>query len=182
MESLAEIYQRHKQEGDFGSGDKGTTHSYIGIYEKILAPYRNGCVFMEIGLARGLSLAMWGEYLHNSTLVGVDRSIVFDTEPHRRNGALIFQADATKPELLKYIEGLKFDVVIDDASHMEADQIATFKMLAPKMKKGGIYVVEDVINLEMSLPNFSKLGVPMDVYDRRKVKGYQYDVMIVFKF
>lgn len=39
-----------------------------------------------------------------------------------------------------------FDVIIDDASHINWHQIKTLKTLIPQVQLGGIYVVEDVIS------------------------------------
>ena len=39
---------------------------------------------------------------------------------------------------------LEFDIIIEDASHMLKDQIISLFMLFPKVKKGGIFVVEEI--------------------------------------
>ena len=36
------------------------------------------------------------------------------------------------------------DIIIDDGSHLNEHIIETFKILFPKLKDGGIYVVEDI--------------------------------------
>lgn len=185
MESLAEIFKRHcvTKPGDHGHGDKGSTHSYIDVYEELLKPYRSGCDFMEIGLALGLSLAMWREYMPNATLYGVDLNIVFDPAPHLNGGkTMIIQADATKPAFLERVKGYRFDVVIDDASHLSQDQVATFKLISPLIKPGGIYCIEDVLNLEMSGQELTRLHQPCQVFDLRKKKGCYSDVLIVYRF
>lgn len=183
METLAEIYKRHCVTGpDCGHGDKGGTHSYIDVYEKLLAPYRSGCTFMEIGLAMGLSLAMWREYMPTSFLVGVDISIVFDPMPHLQKGTILVKTDATKPELLQEIPQTKYDVIIDDGSHMTADQCATFRLLRGLMNQGGIYIIEDILNLEASLHAFKELHPVMEIYDLRNQKGRFDDVLVVYRF
>ena len=56
MKTLNEIYQNYTTPD--GNGDKGTAHTYIGVYEEILAPYReNGDIF-EIGISLGYSIKM----------------------------------------------------------------------------------------------------------------------------
>lgn len=183
METLAQIYQRHCVTGpDVGHGDKGGTHSYIEEYERLLAPYRSGCVFMEIGLALGLSIAMWREYMPDATIVGVDRSMCFDTKPHEEKGTILIKADATHPSLLDKLRGFRFDVVIDDASHMTDDQVTTFLMLKPRMNPGGIYIIEDILNLEQSRARLGGLHSNMEIIDKRRVKGRFDDVLVVFRF
>src|SRR4051812_18959125 len=101
MESLAEIALRHTAEGaDPGHGDKLSVHSYIPEYERLLAPYRTYCRFMEIGLASGLSMKMWGDYFGDEVgLFGVDIHIAFDTKGFDPRFTFV-EGDATKPEIL----------------------------------------------------------------------------------
>ncbi len=194
METLSEIYKRHCVSGpDVGHGDKGGTHSYIEIYEKLLEPYRAKCTFMEIGLALGLSMEMWNEYFETPcTLVGVDLSIVFDAGkmlgwrpndlPPGAARINLIAADATKPEFLAQLCELRFDVVIDDASHMAGDQVATFNLLKPRMRAGGIYIIEDILSPESSVPAFKTLHANCEVIDLRHVKGRFDDMLIVYRF
>lgn len=182
--TLDQIYDKYRVDGgDFGHADKGSTHSYIPIYEELLAPYRNGCNFMEIGLAMGLSLAMWREYMPNSKIVGVDQSIVFDAKPHEASGTILVAADATKPEFLdKLPKGMMYDIIIDDASHMCQDQCATFQLLKPLMNPGGLYVIEDLLNVEACRPCLDALHDKAQLYDLREVKHRFDDALWVARF
>lgn len=183
MKTLAEIYEKHRTTGgDVGHGDKGSTHSYIEHYDKLLSKYRTGCVLMEIGIAYGLSLSMWREFMPSSTIIGVDVSIVFNTADHIASGTKIIEADATKPEFLNKIGGIMFDVVIDDASHNFDDQVATFKMLRHNMSQGGIYIIEDVIDLDATKNLWPTLHANCEIRDLRSVKGYFADVLVIYRF
>lgn len=185
MDTLAQIYERHRVHGpDAGHGDKGGTHSYIPEYERLLAPYRDGWnCFLEIGLAMGLSLAMWREYLPDAEIYGVDLSIVFDPKPHTDTGTILIAADATKPEFLHYFSDIfRFDVVIDDGSHLTSDQVKTFNLLKPQMASGGIYIIEDILNLEASRAELENLHPKHEVIDLRHVKGRFDDVLVVYYF
>lgn len=185
-ESLAEIFQRHAgPEGvDAGHADKGTIHSYIEVYETLLAPYRQNASFMEIGLAAGWSLAMWQEYFgEDARILGADISIIFDRSPFLSDPRVtIVQADATKPEFLNAIGERTFDVIIDDGSHMQTDQVATFNLLKPRMRTGGLYIIEDILALDLARHEFAALHPAVQIYDRRSVKGRWDDVLIVYRF
>lgn len=176
MKTLAEIYKKHSVTGpDIGHGDKGGTHSYIESYEELLAPYRESCSFLEIGLALGLSVAMWDEYFgHDANLHGADIGVVFDTRQFPRWD--IFEADATKPGFLDIIGRQTFDVIIDDGSHMTADQIASRDLLLPRMNKGGLYIIEDILSLE----NDRAKHAGAEIRDLRGVKGRFDDVLIIY--
>jgi len=188
MKTLKELYQEHRvnTDKDVGHGDKGSTHSYIDQYEILLAPYRQkeDCVFMEIGLAQGLSIAMFREYfgLPTQKVIGVDHSMVFDTAPHTEKGTMLIKADATRMGFIIMLNGQTFDVVIDDASHMAQDQETTFKMLKLFMRPGGIYIIEDILALEPERPRFTKLHDNCQIIDLRGVKGRFDDVLIVYRF
>lgn len=184
MDTLAQIYERHRVHGpDAGHGDKGGTHSYIPEYERLLAPYRPGCTFMEIGLAMGLSLAMWREYLPTSHIYGVDVAIVFDPRPHQDTGTRLIMGDATSPQFLGcFGKEVRFDVVIDDGSHLTSDQVKTFHLLKPRMAPGGIYIIEDILNLEAARAELENLHPKHEVIDLRHVKGRFDDVLVVYCF
>lgn len=181
-ESLATIFERHAVHGaDQGHADKGSTHSYIETYERLLAPFRDRAELLEIGLALGWSLDMWGEYFGpNSRLVGVDISVVFDRTRFDDRFTII-EADATRPDINGLIEG-SFDIIIDDGSHMEADQATTFRLLRDRIKKGGLYIIEDILAPDHSIPRLSRLHDNCEVVDLRKVKGRFDDVLLIYRF
>lgn len=181
-ESLSKIYQRHATQGDVGCGDKGSIHSYIPEYERLLAPYRKKSSVMEIGLALGQSLAMWGEYFGpESRIVGVDISVVFDAAPFDSRFTII-EADATQSSINEKIGSVLFDVIIDDGSHMERDQVATFNLLKGRMNHGGLYVIEDILNLNLSRERLTVLHDNCEVIDLRGIKGRFDDVLLVYRF
>lgn len=183
MESLAEIFKRIGHFGpDVGQNDKGSTHSYVDVYEKLLAPYRNRCDLLEVGIAQGMGLKLFGDYFSiNSTITGLDLSLTFDTNEFDSRFKFI-TGDATNPEILEKLDGKMFDVIIDDASHMQADQVATFKLLKNHVKPGGLYVIEDILSPDTALAELRGLHSPHEVHDLRKVKGRFDDVLVVYRF
>jgi len=180
METLKEIYNRYSVTGDNGIGDKGEIHSYIDEYERLLVPYRHNSNFLEIGINRGHSLKMFAEYFINSNVIGIEiwEGCKAFFEEYQVPCKLII-ADGTKA--VYELNDMMFDVVIDDGSHMLNDQIASFNIYSKKMNKGGIYIIEDIINLDMQLPEFKKLG-DCEVIDNRKLKNRFDDILIVFRF
>lgn len=182
MESLVEIYKRHATEGDCGHGDKGSVHSYIPSYERLLAPYRAGGALLEIGLASGKSLDMWSDYFGPyAQLFGVDLSLTFDTARFGERIRVI-AADATQSSILAVLGDARFDIIIDDGSHMQGDQEATFRLLSPLMNPGGLYIIEDILNLEMCREALLALHPACDIIDLRPVKGRFDDVLVVYRF
>jgi hypothetical protein len=60
--------------------------------------------------------------------------------------------DTTKEKdwqaVVPYLRG-RFDLIIDDGSHVVADQIATARYALPLLAPDGIYVIEDVAHEQM---------------------------------
>lgn len=118
---------------------------YFEIYEKYFAKYRNQKVsILEIGISHGGSLQMWKKYF------GEDVSIfAIDINPECKQ----FEDDHTKifigsqsdakflNEVIAQIPQL--DIIIDDGGHTMIQQKVSFEMLYPKVKGGGLYLVED---------------------------------------
>lgn len=183
MESLASIFNRIGHFGsDMGANDRGSTHSYVDVYEKLLAPYRERCDLLEVGIAQGMGLKLFGDYFGtDSTITGLDLSLTFDTKEFDSRFKFI-TGDATKPEIVEKLGGKMFDVVIDDASHMQADQVSTFNLLKSHVKPGGLYVIEDILSPDISLRELTGLHSPHEVYDLRKVKGRFDDMLVCFRF
>lgn len=182
MQTLTEIFNEIGHFGiDIGCNDKNSTHTYTETYDKLFEPYRGGCNFMEIGLALGDSIKLVDRYFENSMIVGVDISVVFTPEQYK-NDVQIIEADATKPEFLRHIGELEFDIIIDDASHMEQDQIASFELLKHRMKPGGLYIIEDILALDQNRHRFEALHDNCEIIDMRQVNGRFDNVLILYKF
>lgn len=161
---------------DIGCNDKGGIHTYLETYDKLFAPFRKECSFMEIGLAMGDSLKLWDEYFENSLIYGVDLSIVF-SRPVYKNMVHLLAADATKE--MPIVDS--FDIIIDDGSHMEADQFKTFNLLKSKMNPGGIYIIEDILALDQNRHKFEALHTNCEVVDMRHTGRFD-NVLIIYRF
>lgn len=66
--------------------------------------------------------------------------------PHTVDGLHIGDASSEKDLLRAYNDagGIPFDVMIDDASHINWHMIKTLDYMLPKVEIGGFYVVEDI--------------------------------------
>lgn len=178
--SLTEIFAEIGHFGnDIGCNDKNSTHTYGESYDRLFAPFRDGCTFMEIGLALGDSIKLFDRYFENSKIVGVDITLVFQRGQYENNVVLI-EADATKEDFLALINDEIFDIIIDDGSHMENDQVATFELLKHKMKKGGIYIIEDILALDQNRHRFLALHEDCEIIDMRS-NGRFDNVLIVYR-
>jgi cephalosporin hydroxylase len=131
-----------------GATDKKPIN-YYDVYESHFDHLRDEKIsLLEIGVRWGGSLWGWRNYFEQATIVGLDidpNSMQYgNNDPY--NGVKLYLGDQTDSELLNKIDNEHgpFDIIIDDGGHTMDQQINTFKMLWPKLKNGGMYVIEDV--------------------------------------
>lgn len=122
--------------------DKGSAdHDYTPLYEQHLGPMRYApLTLLELGVKDAASLRMWRDWLPHATIVGLDITpMTLEPDLHTYCG------DQADEDLLRRIhhEHGDFDVIIDDASHLSSKSIASWRALWPRLKPGGLYVVED---------------------------------------
>ncbi|MGH7156962.1 MAG: class I SAM-dependent methyltransferase [Candidatus Saccharimonadales bacterium] len=101
---------------------------------------------LELGIYKGGSLLLWGDYFKKGTIVGLDiEPIKIDKKPDNIKVYVGSQGDKT---LLKKISRKEspggFDVIIDDASHIgHLTSASFFYLFKDHLKPGGIYIIED---------------------------------------
>jgi hypothetical protein len=143
---LREIFDKH-------GCLKGSMHSYERVYESVFGPIRTEpLTIIEIGVLNGASLASWLDYFPNAKLIGVD---TFQRVPARNVRVLHhsrvewIQHDSTTgtPDLPTA------DFVIDDGSHVKADQLATFQAFMPLARRA--YFIEDVLPSDWTMTEFT---------------------------
>lgn len=180
MKSLNEIYLKYQSPE--GHGDKGTAHTYINEYEKLLNDYRENSNVLEIGISHGESLKMWDEYFINSKVYGIDISDQYIKELINENKYNIIIGNACSEDILKKLDDMTFDVIIDDGSHIINDQINSFNILKHRMNPNGIYIIEDVNNIDLSRDRLTELHGNIKIIDNRHIKNRVDDVLVVYKF
>lgn len=178
---LHEIYQAHKE--PYGWGDKGTAHRYIDTYEKLFTQFRNrgNITLLEIGVCHGHSLRMWREYLPKARIIGID----INKPTLDITGCEFFTCNQTDSNRLNMLfRKVKCDIIIDDGSHYLEHQKRTFKIMFPKMNKGGLYIIEDVGG-QSKTPDADIKALQQhcgacDVYDTRALSGQYDDILMVW--
>jgi 23S rRNA U2552 (ribose-2'-O)-methylase RlmE/FtsJ len=121
---------------------------YFYIYDLLFQKYleRNEpLTFMEIGVARGGSLEIWKKYLpENSKIHGVDINPKCNDIKFSENINFYFGSASDHNFMEKTFGDIEFDIILDDGSHICDDVIETFKIMFPRIKDGGLYIVEDL--------------------------------------
>ena len=152
--------------------DKVTYHNYHLMYGPALAPYiRRPVRLLEIGVQDGKSLKLWQRLFPNHELIaGIGYGggeAVHDTFKRFITSKHVLytgsQSDSKFLDLvLKDLGGQKFDVIIDDGSHIPWHQIFTLEyMFDLFLKEGGIYIIEDVETSYWDIPGAALYGYPI---------------------
>ncbi|WFS25140.1 glycosyltransferase [Rhizobium rhododendri] len=100
---------------------------------------------LEIGVQNGGSLQIWRDFLPaGSEIVGVEID-VRAAELSLGEHIVVHVADATdKDALQNALKDQRFDVIVDDGSHLSSHMIATFRLCFDRVNAGGVYIIEDV--------------------------------------
>ncbi|MEM7721841.1 MAG: class I SAM-dependent methyltransferase [Pseudomonadota bacterium] len=118
---------------------------YFDIYDRELTRFRDRPVrFLEIGIFKGGSIPMWkGYFADQSTLVFAD--IDPACAAHADPGTHVEIGNQADPDFLQHLADTHgpFDVILDDGSHINAHQIASFTGLWHHLADNGVYLVED---------------------------------------
>lgn len=118
---------------------------FLDVYERHIAQFKYENVnFLELGILNGSSLRVWEEYFVNGNIIGLDidpSKTIYQTD--RIKIYIGSQADKELIQKVKldYPEG--FNVILDDASHINELTIESFNLLFDHVKSGGLYIIED---------------------------------------
>ena len=141
-------------------------NGYLEIYEQYFKPLQNKKInILEIGVHQAASIRLWREWFKNAHIIGADvisnyeivnsdhtRDYVeFDKVFQSLGNSSFFCGDAGNPAFLKKMigriiakTGRGLDIIIDDGSHFQYDQMTTLGYLFPHLEAGGIYIIEDM--------------------------------------
>lgn len=122
---------------------------FWATYEPFLAPRRDHALtVLELGVWRGDSLCILADYFPRGRILGVDLDPppALDLRPYGGRATVhqANQADGPRLDALLTAEAPRgVDVVIDDASHLGRLSLASWRILWPRLRPGGLYIVED---------------------------------------
>lgn len=134
LECIGECYQTDKVKA---------YHDYLRKYEYFLKPFKNKVfTLLELGVFKGGSIRMWGEYFQQAQVVGVD----IDESCLNVRGAnrSIVIGDLGDEQVLRELCDLKPSIIVDDASHIWSHQIMALFTLFEVLPSGGLYILEDI--------------------------------------
>ena len=151
----------------FGT-DKGSTfeskHEYTEIYEDYFNKYENP-VILEIGSGEGASAKMFNAFYDGDCeIYSLDIKEMNFEEENIHYLYIDTDSDESVDEVAKKLENIRFDIIIDDGSHISEHQCRCLKKFYKLLKNNGIYIIEDLysnvqwMNFNESLLNFLVTG------------------------
>ncbi|WP_019568670.1 glycosyltransferase [Thioalkalivibrio sp. ALMg13-2] len=142
MKKLRSLYQEHQ--GKVSDKWRGN----LDVYEDLFALRRCDPIrLFEIGVQNGGSLELWSKYFSSAELIlGCDIDPACAELAFHDPRIKVISGDACEQATVRAVDacGGAFEIVIDDGSHHVTDVVRAFGEYFPRVRPGGIYVVEDL--------------------------------------
>ena len=147
--------------------EKIRAHGYAKIYEPIFINFKNKEVnILELGSFYGNSAAALYFYFNKASILTTD--INPDMFKYKYNRVTNHYTDSSSRNSIinnLIIKKKKFEIIIEDASHMLKDQIISLFMLFPLVNSGGYFIVEELdfpetredMRINQSKPDLKKI-------------------------
>ena len=151
---------------------KVNTHNYSIFYEKYFLNFKNKEInFLEFGSHEGKGLASFYFYLPQAKFIGVNNNPFQMQYFSKRIQELFVDVSSEKilNNLSKHIKESQ-DIILDDASHNLRDILITFCIFFKKLRKGGIYVIEDADQFKVfdELNPYKDELTPIEIFNKIK--------------
>ena len=158
--------------------DKGYAHNLLGVYEKLLIGVDVKSI-LEIGVLNGESIRMWSGVYPKANVLGADINDTRSLESELDNVSILY-GDAYSPSFLDDLGGKKFDVIVEDGSHMLVHQCYAAQTFPQFLHDGGVFFIEDIASIDQAhlIQQFIPVEYQEDSYiiDRRSAPcGYPYE-------
>jgi hypothetical protein len=173
-------------------------HSYSNFYFNLFNHYKDKVkLIFECGIGTnnlnfpcnmsangkpGASLRVWRDYFFNSQVYGadIDKNSLFKEE--RIETFYVNQLDSNSiAKMWQAINKTDFDIIIDDGLHTYEAAITLFLNSFDKLKKNGIYIIEDVHILELNniMEKLKKFNPELIVLQNKNVKYQDNNLVII---
>jgi hypothetical protein len=119
-------------------------HGFIDVYEPYFNNMSESKHILEIGVYYGGSLKYLSDKFKDGNIYGIDIEDKTQYDEERIKTYIVNQED--RNALNKFLEetNVEFDIIIDDGGHTMKQQQVSFGTLFKRLKKGGIYILEDL--------------------------------------
>ena len=156
--SLEDLFIKYGSDKASDWNGKNLGHGYTKFYYKHLNKLKNKKInILEIGSYAGASAAAFSKFFPKAKIYCLDINI--SNFKYYSKNINVYGLDATKTnsakkfikKISKKNRGIKFDIIIDDGSHILGDILKSFRFFFKFLNKNAYYVIEDFKH-----PNFLK--------------------------
>jgi hypothetical protein len=142
--------------GGFPESDKFYWHRYIPAYERAFESLGEVANILEFGVLDGASIRWLADRFPCSRLVGVDITAPRPSWPYsdRIEYAAADQGNAATIAAMFARFGRRYDLIIDDGSHLPPHQALCLIEALPFVRPGGLYILEDAHTSHPDNPDF----------------------------
>jgi hypothetical protein len=158
------------------ASDKHYWHRYTEAYEAAFAKLGDVEDILEFGVLRGDSIAWLAERFPRARIVGVD--IIAPAPDWPRADRIEYvqhdQADRTAINAMFAVFGRRFDLIIEDGSHIPQHQATCLIEGLPHVRPGGLYVLEDIHTSHPENTTFAAHGTDGDANSLNVVLAMQH--------
>jgi len=180
---LCALAQKHQT-------DKGEHHGYTPVYDDFFNRKEHPVKrLLEVGIGYknptynaywpyGASLRMWADYFPKAFIYGMDiQPEVFINEGRIRSSYVDQGNVKSLIDAIKKIGG-KFDVIVDDGSHLLEHQILTVLLYLPYMEDDGVFIIEDVNQDPALIADTLPPGYHVKAFRSRAEPAHAYTMLI----
>lgn len=131
-------------------------HPYSAVYDLLFAQLKNKEITLgEIGILDNNSMKCWREFFPFANLIGMEynKDLINKAKLDNIENCNYIDLNVQNQESLDIIKNnYKFDILIDDSTHIFEDQVNIILTLSSCINNGGIFVIEDIFkNIKTSL-------------------------------
>mgnify|MGYP006139918285 FL=1 len=130
--------------------EKGHRSGFTGIYTILFSSIKSKKInIAEIGIEKNSSTKIWRDYFDNSKIYAFefDKKKIINAKKNRLKNTFYYETDVTKREKIRDSfkrTKCKFDIIIDDSTHIFEHQINIIKETYKFLKKDGILIIDDI--------------------------------------
>jgi len=170
-------------------------HAYTSIYNLLFSNIKyNDIKLGELGILENHSMLSWREFFPNAKLYGFEW---FDSRLDKAirdsiTNCTYIKMNVTDPESIEKgltDAGSNFDILMDDSTHVFADQIKFINVAYKHLKPGGFLIIEDIfinakeedyaIELDHLSDYFSSATFIFANHDLKHSPGWNNDKLLV---
>ena len=142
--------------------DKHYWHRYTDAYERAFVSLGDVADILEFGVLEGGSIRWLANRFPRAMILGVDIAAPTLAWPHgeRIEYVQADQGDAGAIDAMFARIGRRFDLVVDDGSHLPPHQASCLIKAFPFIRPGGLYILEDVHTSHPENPDFKQFNPP----------------------